>query len=439
MNNCITKTVKKKLDSAIDSVVKNKSLFVRNPGKDFTRKRLLTMEDVIRSYINFSDKSLTSEIPELFSDKDVPHIPSKSAFIQRADQIRPDAFEQIFYSFSDSLDAPAALKGMRLIACDGSDVNIPHKADYDGTFVQQKGKSGYNQIHLNASFDVLNCIYTDVVIEPENGFDERNALCTMAARCKFKNKAVFIADRGYEGFNNIARLQHIGANFLIRLKDISSNGILASYDTSGLDDEFDINFSTTLTYSTKNQYRNDASCTHILKNKFDFFGDSDTYEFSVRVCRFRISENSYECVATSLSRRRFPIGMIKNIYKLRWNVETGFRKLKYAIDLVHFHSKKKESILKEIFSRLIMFNFAQHLYGLIAKTKKLSSNSNNKYVYTVNFSAVANACKRFLRPGGQCLDVDELCCRDLTAVRPDRQYPRKIHPQSAKPFTYRVS
>ncbi|MCO8241010.1 transposase, partial [Streptococcus suis] len=40
---------------------------------------------------------------------------------------------------------------------------------------------------------------------------------------------------------------------------------------------------------------------------------------------------------------------LKDLYAYRWGIETSFRDLKYSIGLTHFHAKKKEGILQEIY------------------------------------------------------------------------------------------
>lgn len=47
--------------------------------------------------------------------------------------------------------------------------------------------------------------------------------------------------------------------------------------------------------------------------------------------RFKIAEDTYECLATSLSREEFPLEVIKELYHKRWNIEESFKILKYAI------------------------------------------------------------------------------------------------------------
>jgi len=54
-----------------------------------------------------------------------------------------------------------------------------------------------------------------------------------------------MADRGYESFNTFAHLIRKGMYFVIRMKEINSNGILSAYDLP--DSEFDTHIRTTLT------------------------------------------------------------------------------------------------------------------------------------------------------------------------------------------------
>lgn len=78
----------------------------------------------------------------------------------------------------------------------------------------------------------------------------------------------------------------------------------------------------------------------------------------IRFVRFQLSETNYEVLATSLPEEMFSVMDLKELYQLRWGIETGFRELKYILGLAAFHSKKENSILQEVFARLIMYNFS---------------------------------------------------------------------------------
>ena len=60
-----------------------------------------------------------------------------------------------------------------------------------------------------------------------------------------------------------------------------------------------------------------------------------------RVVRFKISDDTYESIITNLDESEFNIQDIKELYHLRWEIETSYRELKYHLDLNALHSKKK--------------------------------------------------------------------------------------------------
>ena len=47
---------------------------------------------------------------------------------------------------------------------------------------------------------------------------------------------------------------------------------------------------------------------------------------------------------------------MKEMYHRRWDIETSFRELKYALGGINFHSKKDDFIKMELFAHFIMFN-----------------------------------------------------------------------------------
>lgn len=51
---------------------------------------------------------------------------------------------------------------------------------------------------------------------------------------------------------------------------------------------------------------------------------------------------------TNLSKDEFTPEKLKEIYVMRWGVETSFRNLKYIIGMLKFHSKKASSFSRNI-------------------------------------------------------------------------------------------
>ncbi|MCI1722865.1 MAG: hypothetical protein LKM41_08650 [Lachnospiraceae bacterium] len=85
--------------------------------------------------------------------------------------------------------------------------------------------------------------------------------------------AILMADRGYESFNVFAHLIQKDMKFVIRMKDINSNGILSTYSLP--DSEFDTYIRTTLTRRhTKETLENPNTYTILQPiTDFDFFDD----------------------------------------------------------------------------------------------------------------------------------------------------------------------
>lgn len=125
--------------------------------------------------------------------------------MQRRGKILPEAFYYLFRSYAESIPVHKKYDGYRLIAADGSDVNTPHNKDsafyHQGEIVRGVQVKGFNQLHLNTRYDVLNKTYIDASIN-EN---ERAAAISMINRYNGP-KAIFMADRGYPSYNLIEYL-----------------------------------------------------------------------------------------------------------------------------------------------------------------------------------------------------------------------------------------
>lgn len=64
----------------------------------------------------------------------LPDAPTHSALIQQRNKINPEAFENLFYRFTDALSLDLAYKGYRLFAVDGSDFYIPRNPSDPDTY-----------------------------------------------------------------------------------------------------------------------------------------------------------------------------------------------------------------------------------------------------------------------------------------------------------------
>lgn len=439
MNN-YPNAVKETLLSLIEKMSASKELYVKNPGKDFTRDRKLPFETVIKLLISMGGNSIYKELLES-QGYDV-NTATTSAFIQQRDKILPSTFEFLLHEFTETYSDIKKYRGYRLLATDGSDLHIATNPNDSDTFYQNSaGGKGYNLLHLNAMYDLCNRLYVDAFIQPSRFESEGRAMVDMVRSSHIKDSVIVIADRGYESYNNFANIEAKGWKYLIRVKDLGSDGILSGLrlPSSGA---FDICIRRILTRKQTNEVKANPDIYRFMPSNvtFDFLPlhSNSFFTMTFRVVRFKITDDSYETVITNLEQAEFSPENLKELYHMRWGIETSFRELKYAVGLVNFHSKKREHIVQEVFSRIIMYNFAEMITSHV-----VISQSDAKYAYQVNFTVAIHICRHFMRicfwNNAPPPEVEALIRKNILPVRPGRKDKRKIRFKTAVSFLYRIA
>lgn len=419
---------------------------VCNPNVDFSRNRKIPYENMILSLLTMEATTLTNELLRQFGCSATTA--TSSAFVQQRKKILPIALESLFHDFAAQTFREDNYNGYKLLAVDGSDIQIPTNLnDEHSLFITKEGVKPYNLLHLNALYNLLTHTYEDAIVFKRKEAFENKALTEMVDRSTIKGKVIVIMDRGYEAYNNMAHIQEKGWFYLIRVKDFGQHktGILHGLDlpdTAEFDEYIDLNLTRKQTNEMKKLFQKKNEYRKIAHNKtFDYLPSkskkSDAtvlYHLPFRIVRFPISDNSYEVVVTNLDATEFPPDSLKKLYGMRWGTETSFRDLKYTIGLLHFHSKKVEYILQEIFASLIMYNFSELITSHVVIEK-----GTRKYEYKVNFSVAVHICREFLLKVNIPPDIESLIARYITPIRPGRSRPREMKVKQAISFMYRVA
>jgi Transposase DDE domain. len=434
-------SLKQTLTSLIREMSATPAPYVKNPEKDFTRKKKLPFETVMQLLISMGGNSLYKELLE--SQGYDANTATTSAFVQQRNKILPSAVEFLFHKFTQSHTDLKRYRGYRLLAIAGSDLHFAtDPADTDTYFQSQPDAKGYNLLHLNAVYDLCNRLYVDAIVQPRRLNNERKALAAMVDRSCIMGKTIVISDRGYESYNNFAHIERKGWNYVIRVKDLGSSGILSGLrlPASG---SFDKEIHLVLTKKQTNEVKAHPEIYSFIPSKstFDFLDLKEQlfYPISFRVVRFVLPSGAYETVITNLSTDDFPPDELKSIYNMRWGIETSFRALKYTVGLTSFHAKKRDSVIQEVFARMIMYNFTEMITSQV-----VISQMAKQHQYQVNFTVAVHVCRHFLRSRDEepPLDVEALIRRNVLPIRPIRpgqQNKRKIRYKSSVSFVYRVA
>ena len=441
--------VKQSLVEQIQKLSEHPELYCRSPGRDFTRKRKLSFCTLVSFILNMRGGPLTSEIIDFFSNE--RFIVSSSAVVQMRDKLKPEALRSLLINFNyqmEDMNHPKTENGLRILAADGSDIQMPTDPDdEDSFFPGVNGQKPYNLIHLNALYDLLQRTYLDAVIQKSRKQNEHKALIELADASPIE-KALVIVDRGYESYNTFAHIHERGWFYLARIKD-RTNGIASGLDLPD-DDEFDLEISLNLTRSFTNESRELCRDKNHYRYvpptmKFDYlplltgtYGTKPVfYNIRYRIVRVRIAEELVETLITNLPADQYPPEKLKELYAMRWGIETSFRSLKYTVGMLHFHSKKAECIFQEVYAALIVYNFTEWITAQV-----IVHESKRKHTYKVNFSAAVHICRKFLSEKMHPPDVESLIAKYIVPIRPNRKYERHLSKHSkgaAINFTYRIA
>lgn len=437
----IPSTIKSKLLNIISDAETHINEFVLNPGKDMTRHRACTFSDTILTIMNFSMNRLNTELLHFFADKS-KNIPSKSAFCQQRKKFNDKLFPYIMKSFYEAFPDSTNYKGYTLMAVDGTDLNLPtDKNDEIYRIKQARSDNYFFQMHVNTLYNICDNRFHSMITQPRPQMNEKSAFCQLVDEGDFDEKTIFIADRGYVSLNTLAHLTERKKLFLIRAKKPDTTASLL-YRLIEAEQETDQSITVSVTRSKRNIKKYNLSNYKIVRKSRVFepisSDDYDTvYQLPIRVVCIQLDTGTYEYLITNLPADKFTASDLKILYHMRWNIETSFRSLKYALALVYLHSVNRDYIIQEIYAKLILYNFASLLHRYAEKNKK-TPKRKNKYCYKVSFNDTVPVAQMFLKRKISNKILKALLLKHMTAIRDKVSWPRSVRSQCVKPLNSRA-
>ena len=429
--------VKAMLFTSIHELAANPEHYVLHPGKDFSRNRKLGFQRLLLMLLTMEGDCIKEELYRYFGRS--TDTPSKAAFYKQRKKVKEDAFRSLLVSFTQKCQKKLLKGKYSLVACDGSAADIFRNPDDSDTFFEPNGKStrGFNQIHINAFFSVLDKKFTDLLIQPARKRNEYSAFYQMVDRSESDTPVIYLCDRGYASYNAFAHVIENGQFFVMRCTDDKTEKILGF----PLDNirQLDYHVERILSRSQSKKKRlhpeQEEQYRFVCKNvPMDYITQGHPeYRLSLRIIRIELSDSCYENLITNLPELDFDFDDLKDLYCLRWDEETSFRDLKYPLCLKAFHSQKYEYIIQEVWARAILYNFCSEIAMAVEIPEK-----KRKYVYQVNYSEAIKICRDFLRiHDGTTLDVEGLIAQNILPVRPGRTFPRQARFKLPISFCYR--
>lgn len=436
MSHISSELIKNSLLSSIDSLLDRRDEFLYDPESSFTRtKKISFSQTVLFPMIAGSDNVATELLDYFGEDK----LPLPSAMIQRRNQIKPEAFIELFDQFSKKIPVQNTYHGYQLIACDGTRLNLPYNPSDSDSFIQCiEGRKGINQIHMNALYDLLNDMFLDVELQNIKQMNEKAAFCRFLDQdrnSKTGEKRIYIADRGYATYNDFAHAIHNNKLFLIRVPEGFAKRICKGRVDWLQDACVDENVTVHIARRRNKEFYA-LENLHIIPRRSCYdYAAAGTNEFdrlNLRVLKFPVGDNGTpEYIVTNLPAYGFSSSTIKELYRLRWGEETAFRHLKYAGNMVHIHSIKRAFLIQEIYAKLTLYNFSSYLSSAVSEPFE----STEMYLYAINHTQMQKIVIRFIK--GIIENVETLISRFRVPIRLGRKFKRNLRRQSADTLLYR--
>ena len=361
--------------------------------------------DVISFILGLAKKSLQLELDDYFAlTNKSPETISKQAYSAARKKINPLAFVQLlnivvemFYSSVDF----AKFKGYRLLAIDGSVMEIPNTSELRRSFGFAVNKtSKVARARGSILYDLKNDMIIDARIagykDAERDLAFKHLERLQAIRTE---KELVLFDRGYPGCELIGHLIDNNIDFVMRTP---INFLKEIRDAQGED--------TVVEYKFKRR------------------------SYKLRVIKVVLSTGEIETLITSLFSNEFTPQDFKELYGMRWGIETKYNELKNKLQLENVTGVCRIAVEQDFYASMYLANMAS-LAKREAEEKRGRSKKKTKYEYKINVNMLIGKLKDVLvlmlleddeKVRSSIFDkVMQEITRNVVPIRPNRSQPRK--------------
>ena len=391
---------------------------------DFSRRRKQPFGGMLLFMVNFLKKSLVIEIDSfvnfLNSKSNLISVKkfTKSAFVQKRMKINPSVFKYLSQVIIENtyIESNTTIKrfyGFRILSVDGSKLTLPNTEELKNEFGESKNQTntGVVQARISVLYDVLNLLVLDSEMD-------NLKICerTLALRhsIQWKKNDLIIYDRGYPSYD--FKYEHIKAeiDYLIRVKT-SHSKIVQCFVDSG----------------------EKSIVTEIYpQEKHSFIGKdyNKNSPLKVRLVRIDLPSGEVEVLMTSLlDSEKYPTKIFKELYFMRWGVETFYDELKNKLKVGCFTGYSKISILQDFFCAIFISNLQSIIVNDLQDELNLK-NHKTKLNYKINgnlsYGFLKNRVLELLIKEASLENIfkelQDLFIQNTIPIRPNRNNKRNV-------------
>jgi hypothetical protein len=324
----------------------------RKSEKDFTRKRKVGFVPLICMLIRMVRKSTQLELDEFremfMSESAEATSYTKQSFSEARQKLSPTAFtllsDEIIRGFYEDDDFKT-YKGFRLLAIDGSIIEVPNTKENQQTYgYASSQKEGFRVARALSShlFDIENRIAISTCLSRYDDSERNLARGNIEKLLSFEQTHIsnlILFDRGYPSAHFILYLHEKGINYVMRAQGAFYKEII---NTSTPDETVRIEITKQRAKELK------AQGTPIKQGTI----------LEIRVLKVELPTGEIEILLTNLSADKLSHEESKSLYFKRWGIETRFNELKHKFEIQNFSGEKPLLIEQDFYATVFLSNIA---------------------------------------------------------------------------------
>lgn len=386
-------------------------------GNSFSRSRKLSFTDLLYFILHSTKKSLSINYSQFMMDFPQLNLSlvSRQAISKARQGISYEAFRELFHlSVKKYYKLNTDLKkwnGFHIYSIDGSTIQVPNSDENLKTFGTNPNQ--YQKDGALASVSVLYDVMNDIIVDAElTGYrsSERESAKNHIKKLPATKNSILLFDRGYPSKYLFQYITNNNLLFLMRLPSSFKSLIFKEPDK-------------VIEYQQRNSKESiPLKCIHV-----------------------KLPDGTIEYLVTNILEEHWSESEFKELYFLRWGVESKYRELKNRLQIESFSGLKAINIKQDFYTAMFISNLVSVAKCEADKLVCERVSPRNNHKYQTNRSFLINRIKslfvKMLMMKSSLLEsliitIINEASTVLSIIRPNRKFKRVVKNTRRKQYMH---
>ena len=313
--------------------------------------------------LNYVTRPMFTEAVQFFRNViGVDEFVTQQSLSEARQKVKYEAFQEVFETILEkalTVEDFELFHGYRLLAIDGTTIPLTNVPEIQASFGGQTPSEGEVFARMSMILDVKNGCIMDGELAPFHTGERQMAIRGVNRLSKRAGKCLYLMDRGYWSPELYTTILESGSSFLARVP----NGVTAEVG-SGAE-----------------------------QISIQYHGKS----YRLQCKRITLSSGEVETLVTNLPEGELSDEEAKELYHLRWGIETKYGELKNYLKIDTLPGKTYQTVMQDFYATLAVSNMAAFAgYLAEAQIAEKQAGKGNKYAYYPNKSVILATLKDHL-------------------------------------------